>query len=66
MVGWGLHAGVVAAERRAYSTEEALHPGGDGQGPDGEEPVQGEADGAAGGGQMDGNDQVSQQEWTRR
>lgn len=58
MVGWGLHAGVVAAERRAYSTEEALHPGGDGPCADGKEPVQRAADGAAGSGAVDGDDQV--------
>jgi len=52
------HAGVVPAERRADGPEEALHQGGDGQGPDGEEPVQGEADGAAGGRQVDGDDPV--------
>ena len=46
----------------AYSAEEALHQGGDGQGPDGEEPVQGETDGAAGGGQMDRDDQVRQKQ----
>lgn len=39
--------GFLAAERRSYSPAQALHTGGDGTGPDGEEPVQGEADGAA-------------------
>lgn len=33
------HDGVVPAERCAHSSEEALHQSGDGQSPDGEEPV---------------------------
>ena len=57
MVEWS-PAHAFSAERCAYSPEEALHQGGDGQGPDGEEPVQGEADGAAGGGQVDRDDPV--------
>ena len=46
------------AKRRSHRSEEALHPSGDGQSPDGEEPVQREADGAAGGRQMDRDDPV--------
>lgn len=47
-----------AAERRPDGAEEALHQGGDGPSADGEEPVQREADGAAGGGAVDRDDQV--------
>lgn len=50
-------------EWRSHCSEEALHQGGDGQGPDGEEPVQGAADGAAGGRQMDWDDSVSWTAW---
>lgn len=53
---------IVSAERRAYSTKKTLHQGGDGQSPDGEEPVQGEADGAAGGRSMDRDDPVRWEE----
>lgn len=52
----------VPTERRAYSAEKAIHQGGDGQSLDGEEPVQGEADGAAGSCQMDRDDPVRLQE----
>lgn len=55
------HTGFMSAERCANSTEKALHQGGDGQSLDGEEPVQGEADGAAGGCQMDRDDPVRQE-----
>lgn len=48
----------TAAERRPDGAEEALHQGGDGPSADGEEPVQREADGVAGGGAVDGDDQV--------
>lgn len=48
----------TAAERRPDGAEEAFHQGGDGPSADGEEPVQREADGAAGGGAVDGDDQV--------
>lgn len=48
----------TAAERRPDGAEEAFHPGGDGPSADGEEPVQREADGAAGGGAVDRDDQV--------
>lgn len=49
---------VVPSERCAHSSEETLHQSGDGESPDGEEPVQGEADGAAGSRQVDWNDPV--------
>lgn len=39
-------------------TEASLHPRGDGTGAHGTQPIQGEADGAAGGCQVDWNDQV--------
>lgn len=48
----------TATERRPDGAEEALHPGRDGTSADGEEPVQREADGAAGGSAVDGDDQV--------
>lgn len=54
-------AGIVPTERRSYSPEEAFHQSGDGQSPDGKEPVQGEADGAPGGHQMDRDDSVRQE-----
>lgn len=55
-------AGVVPTERRSDGTEKAFHQSGDGQSPDGKEPVQGEADGAAGGHQVDGDDSVEQED----
>lgn len=48
----------AATERRADSPEEALHQGGDGPSADGTQPIQREADGAAGGCEVDGDDQV--------
>ncbi len=47
-----------AGRRHDDDAEAAIHPGGDGPRVDGEESIQREADGAAGGGPMDGNDQV--------
>lgn len=48
----------VCPEWRPHSTEETLHTSGNGPSADGEEPVQGEADGAAGGCPMDWDDKV--------
>lgn len=48
----------AAAERRADGPEEALHPGGNGSGADGTQSIQREADGAAGGCEVDRDDQV--------
>lgn len=42
-----------AGRRHDADAAAEVHPGGDGQGADGEEPVQGAADGAAGGGSVD-------------
>lgn len=47
-----------AGRRHDADAAAEVHPGGDGQGADGEEPVQGAADGAAGGRSVDRNDQV--------
>lgn len=55
-------ADFVPAERCSHGAEEAVHQGGDGQSPDGKEPVQGEADGAPGGHQMDRDDSVRQED----
>lgn len=55
-------AAAVPAERRSHGTEEAFHQSGDGQSPDGKEPVQGEADGTPGGHQMDRDDSVNQED----
>lgn len=55
-------AAVVPTERRSHGAEEAFHQSGDGQSPDGKEPVQGKADGAAGGHQMDRDDSVKQED----
>lgn len=48
----------AATERRADGPEEALHPGGNGSSADGTQPIQREADGAAGGCEVDRDDQV--------
>lgn len=47
-----------AGRRHDDDAAAAVHPGGDGAGAHGEEPVQREADGAAGGGTVDRDDQV--------
>lgn len=47
-----------AGRRHDADAAAEVHPSGDGQGADGEEPVQGAADGAAGGRSVDRNDQV--------
>lgn len=47
-----------AAGQHPYCSEATLHPGGDGSGPDGAQPVQRKVDGTAGGCQVDGDDQV--------
>lgn len=47
------HVCSLCPERCPHGAAEALHSSGDGPGADGEEPVQGEADGAAGGCAMD-------------
>lgn len=49
----------AAGRRRGHSAAAALHAGGDGAGAHGEEPVQGAADGAAGGRALDRDDQAS-------
>ena len=43
--------------RSFYGTEAKVHSNGDGSGPDGKEPIQGEVYGAPGGSQVHGNDQ---------
>ena len=52
----------IAHARRRHDDDAAaeVHPGGDGPSSDGEEPVQREADGAAGGRAVDRDDQVDQ------
>lgn len=52
----------AATERRANSPEEALHQGGNGSSADGTQSIQREADGAAGGCEVDGDDQVQSTE----
>lgn len=54
---------LIAHPRRRYDhdAEAAVYAGGDGEGADGEEPVQREADGAAGGCAMDRDDSVTRQ-----
>lgn len=49
-----------AGRRHDDDAATAVHPGGDGPGADGEEPVQREADGAAGGRAVDRNDQAGE------
>lgn len=49
----------LATEWGSNSSEEALHQSGDGQSVDGEESVQGAADGAPGSCEVDGDDQVT-------
>lgn len=49
----------VSAEWCAHSSETEVHTGGNGSSADGEKPVQGETDGAAGGRPVDRNDPVN-------
>jgi len=51
-----------AGRRHNDDAAAALHPSGDGPRADGEEPVQREADGAAGGRTVDRDDQVGERE----
>ncbi|KAA0706010.1 C-Jun-amino-terminal kinase-interacting protein 4 [Triplophysa tibetana] len=46
-------------EEELKNAAEEIHTGGDGSGPDGAQPIQGETDGAAGGREVDGDDPVN-------
>lgn len=54
-------AAVVTHAGRGHGDDPAaaVHPGGDGPSADGEEPVQGETDGATGSCEVDGDDSVN-------